>query len=100
MNIHFNGKPHTTASATIAALDITAAPANPYEALTLRFTDDAGSWELADASNNLVSSGVFQAGQPVVLPKLSFNFLLALVRAAPRVMTIDDLMTVQDLRGA
>jgi len=57
--------PANTGSASISALDITAAPASPYEAMTLAFTDDAGAYELRDAGNNLLDSGTFSAGQPI-----------------------------------
>lgn len=57
--------PANTGTATISALDISAAPADPYQAMTLAFTDDAGSYELRDAGSNLLASGSFSAGQPI-----------------------------------
>ena len=54
-----------TGTATIAALTVESPPANGYQALSLRFTDDAGSYELMDADSNLVGSGTFSAGTPI-----------------------------------
>ena len=57
--------PANTGTASIAALDIEAAPAAGYQALTLRFIDDAGGYELLDAASAPVANGSFQAGQPI-----------------------------------
>lgn len=57
--------PANTGTASIAALDIEAAPVAGYQALTVRFTDDAGAYELLAADNSVVALGSFQAGQPI-----------------------------------
>lgn len=54
-----------TGTASVAALVITAPPASPYQALTLRFTDDSGSYEILDAGNAVVATGSHVAGQPI-----------------------------------
>ncbi len=57
--------PANTGTATIAALKVETPPANGYQALTLRFTDDAGSYALLDADNAELATGSFSAGQPI-----------------------------------
>lgn len=57
--------PANTGTATIAALTVESPPAAGYQAMTLRFTDDAGSYELLDAGNALLASGSFSAGLPI-----------------------------------
>ena len=52
----------------------------------------AERWRAGDLVVDVGEQRVFRSGELISLPKLSFNFLLALIRAAPRVMTIDDLM--------
>jgi len=54
----------------------------------------AERWKAGDLTIDVGAQRVLVADEPIVLPKLSFNFLLALVRAAPRVLTIDELMDV------
>ena len=57
--------PVNTGTATIAALTVESPPAAGYQAMTLRFTDDAGTYELLDAGNALLASGSFSAGTPI-----------------------------------
>ena len=57
--------PANTGTASIAALTINAAPANPYQALTVKFTDDNGAYEILDAGHAQLATGSFSAGQPI-----------------------------------
>lgn len=52
----------------------------------------AGRLAIADLVVDLDRMAVTRAGESVPLPGLSYDLLLALVRAAPRVMTHDELM--------
>ncbi len=76
--------PANTGTATIAALAVDAAPANGYQALTLRFLDDAGSYELLDAGNGLLTTGSFSAGTPIRYDGLSLA-LNGLPRSGDRI---------------
>jgi flagellar hook-associated protein 1 len=58
-------QPANTGTATIAALTVEAPPALGYQSLTLRFTDDAGSYELLDVADTPLASGSFSAGMPI-----------------------------------
>lgn len=58
-------QPANTGTATIAALTVEAPPASGYQALTLRFTDDAGSYALLDAADVQLAAGSFSAGTPI-----------------------------------
>lgn len=50
----------------VSALEIEAAPASgSHQALTLRFTDDAGAYELLDADGAVQDSGQYEAGQAI-----------------------------------
>ena len=49
-------------------------------------------WKVGDLIIDVGAQRVLRDGSLITLPKLSFNFLLALVRAAPRVLAIDELM--------
>ncbi len=50
----------------VAGVQITAPPAAPpYVALTLRFNDEAGNYDITDAGGAVLSSGQWIAGQPV-----------------------------------
>jgi TolB-like protein/DNA-binding winged helix-turn-helix (wHTH) protein len=55
--------------------------------------DSAQVYEFADLRLDVGQQRLTRAGADVPLPRLSFNLLLALLRAAPNVMSIDDLMT-------
>ena len=57
--------PANTGTATIGALTVESAPAGGYQAMTLRFTDDAGNYELLDADSNLLATGTHSAGVPI-----------------------------------
>ena len=59
--------PSNAGTASVAALVIEAKPADSYRALTVRFTDDAGSYEILDvgAGNTLVGSGSYDGSQPL-----------------------------------
>ncbi len=57
--------PANTGTATIAALTVESPPVAGYQAMTLRFTDDAGTYELLDAGNALLTTGSFSAGLPI-----------------------------------
>lgn len=58
--------PSNTGTASIAGLEILALPGNPYQAMTVNFTDDLGNYELRDATNAVLGSGFFATGQPIV----------------------------------
>jgi DNA-binding winged helix-turn-helix (wHTH) protein/tetratricopeptide (TPR) repeat protein len=51
------------------------------------------SWTAGDLELDVGLQRVLQAGAPVELPKLSFDLLLALLRAAPRFVSNEELMT-------
>ncbi|GCL64889.1 flagellar hook-associated protein FlgK [Pseudaquabacterium pictum] len=57
--------PANTGTATIAALTVEAPPAAGYQPLTLRFTDDAGNYELLDADSTPLATGTHTAGVPI-----------------------------------
>lgn len=54
-----------TGTASVAALSIANAPGSPYQAISLNFTDAAGSWEMRDAGNVLLASGNWTPGTPI-----------------------------------
>lgn len=60
-----------TGTVSVSGLDVVASPANPYQALTVRFTDDLGHYELRDAGDNTVGSGDFVPGQPLLYDGLA-----------------------------
>src|SRR5262245_23954407 len=49
-------------------------------------------WRVGDLTIDVGAQTVHRGRSPVVLPQLSFQFLLALVRAAPRPMSAEDLL--------
>jgi TolB-like protein/DNA-binding winged helix-turn-helix (wHTH) protein len=49
-------------------------------------------WQVGDLTIDVDGQTVHRDRSPIVLPQLSFKFLLALVRSAPRVMSTDDLL--------
>src|SRR5262245_42172268 len=53
---------------------------------------DTDRWQVLDLTIDAGAGTVTRDGSEIILPQLSFRFLLALVRAAPRVTTIDELM--------
>ncbi len=76
--------PANTGTASIAALDIEAPPAAPYQALTLAFSDDAGAYDLLDAGGGVVASGTWSAGQPIRHDGIAIS-LAGLPRAGDRI---------------
>lgn len=61
-------------SMKVAAMDMVAdAPVGGYGAMTLRFTDDAGAYELLDAGGAALASGTWASGQPLVYEGLSLS---------------------------
>jgi len=58
-------QPANTGTATIAALTVESPPVSGYQALTLRFTDDAGGYALLDAADVPLAAGTFSAGTPI-----------------------------------
>jgi len=70
--------PGNTGTATVASLQVTAAPLpTPGATARITFTNNTGdyTWELFDASNTLLNSGTatWQAGQPVPTPPQDIN---------------------------
>src|SRR5690554_4980191 len=49
-------------------------------------------YELADLTLDTGPRGVTRAGEPIELPKLTYALLVALVEAAPNVLTLDELV--------
>ena len=68
-----NISPANTGTATIVGLEITTAPANPYQALSVNFTDELGNYELRDANNAVLGSGTFIAGQPITYDGMALS---------------------------
>ncbi|MEK8025204.1 MAG: hypothetical protein RLY78_3157 [Pseudomonadota bacterium] len=55
-----------TGTVGVSALEIESAPAaGSHQALTVRFTDDAGAYEVLDADGAVQDSGQYQAGQAI-----------------------------------
>lgn len=59
--------PANTGTAAIASLSVQAPPAAGagYQAMTLRFTDAAGAYELVDSSDAVLQAGTYSPGQPI-----------------------------------
>ena len=53
---------------------------------------DSERWQVADLTIDVSGQTVRRGRGLIILPPLSFKFLLALVRSAPRLMSTDDLM--------
>lgn len=49
-------------------------------------------WQVADLTVDVGAQTVLRGGKPLAVPNLSFRFLEALIRAAPKVVSIDELM--------
>ena len=79
--------PANTGTASIAALTINAAPVNPYQALTINFTDDSGAYEVVDAGNAVLATGSFSAGQPIVYNGIALS-LNGLPRLGDRLLIV------------
>ncbi|QGN55712.1 tetratricopeptide repeat protein [Novosphingobium sp. Gsoil 351] len=50
------------------------------------------SWQVGDLTIDVGAQSISRDGDAISLPQLSFEFMLALVRAAPKVLSIDALM--------
>ena len=57
--------PANLGTASIAALGIDSLPVGGFQAISLVFSNDAGNYEVFDASGNRLGDGVFQPGQPI-----------------------------------
>ena len=53
---------------------------------------DNERWRVGDLTIDIGSRTVYRGRSPIILPDLSFRFLLVLVRSAPRVVSTDDLL--------
>ena len=53
---------------------------------------DDERWQVEDLTIDVGGQTVYRDGSPIILPQLSFKFLMALVRSAPRLLSIDELM--------
>lgn len=53
---------------------------------------DNERWQVGDLTIDVGGQTVYRDRSPIILPQLSFKFLLALVRSAPRLMSTDDLL--------
>ncbi|MEO5641584.1 MAG: hypothetical protein ABIQ98_07455, partial [Sphingomicrobium sp.] len=53
---------------------------------------DSECWQVADLIIDVGGQSVVRGVEAVALPPLSFKFLIALVHAAPNVLSADDLM--------
>ena len=62
-----------TGNASVRAVEINAAPAAAYQALTVNFTDDLGGYEIRDASQARLASGNFVAGQPILFDGIALQ---------------------------
>ena len=62
-----------TGNASVRAVEINAAPAAAYQALTVNFTDDLGGYEIRDASQARLASGSFVAGQPILFDGIALQ---------------------------
>ena len=54
-----------TGTASIASLSIVAANTSPYAALSLRFSNASGAYDLLDSSNAVLASGTWAPGTPI-----------------------------------
>ena len=71
-------------NASVRALDIVAAPANAYTAISIRFTNDAGAYDILDSGGNVLASATFTAGQPIRYDGMALQ-LAGLARAGDRI---------------
>ena len=53
---------------------------------------DASIYRIADLQLDIGLVRLTRGGREIALPKLSFDLLVALAEAAPRLLTLDDLM--------
>lgn len=54
-----------TGTASVGSLTIADAPGSAYEDMQLVFVDGSGAYEIRDSSNAVLSSGTWQAGEPI-----------------------------------
>lgn len=57
----------------LSGVDVVAMPANPYQALSIRFTDDLGRYDVLDAANSVIASGDLVPGQPLAFDGVSLT---------------------------
>jgi len=62
-----------TGTLAVAAVNIVAAPASSYAALSLRFSDNAGHYDILDSSGATLSNGSFVAGTPITYDGMSLT---------------------------
>ena len=71
-------------NASVRAVDIVAAPANAYQAISISFTSDAGAYDILDSGGNVLVSDTFTAGQPIRYDGMALQ-LGGLARAGDRI---------------
>ena len=71
-------------NASVRAVDIVAAPANAYQAISISFTSDAGAYDILDSGGNVLASDTFTAGQPIRYDGMALQ-LGGLARAGDRI---------------
>jgi flagellar hook-associated protein 1 FlgK len=78
--------PANTGTVAITSLAVLAAPASPdgYQAMTLRFTDDSGAYELVDANDAVLQAGSFSPGQAITYDGVALS-LSGVPRAGDRI---------------
>jgi len=57
--------PTNTGTLAVATVNIVAAPAAGYAPLTLRFTDNAGHYDILDSAGATLANGSYAAGTPI-----------------------------------
>ena len=77
--------PANVGNARIAALDIDSLPVGGFQAITLEFSNDAGNYELFDASGTRLGDGIYQAGQPIRVDGIALS-LNGLPRSGDRLL--------------
>ena len=77
--------PANLGNASIAALDIDSLPVGGFQAISLQFSNDAGNYEVFDASGIRLGDGVFQPGQPIRFDGIALS-LNGLPRAGDRLL--------------
>ena len=76
-----------TGSASVRAVEINAAPAGAYQALTVNFIDDLGGYEIRDASQARLAGGSFVAGQPILFDGIALQ-LAGVARSGDQVRIV------------
>ena len=62
-----------TGTASVAALDIVAAPASGYADFSINFSDNNGSYQILDAGGAVLAAGSFTPGQPIMQDGISLT---------------------------